>query len=889
MSRRQTSRDSAPPGGATCPRGLRAAVAAGVVLGVAAAAPADWPTCRGTPQRTGNIDGLPGPRKPMILWAYKAAGHIVASPVPGAAGVYVPALGPFNTGLLRALALPTDAAERVVWSKTAPYIRRPTVCAPALTEGLLVFGDGMHQTDDAILYCLHAQTGRMVWQYPVPGKLVHMEGSPTVADGRVYIGCGDAGVICVDLKRMLLDGKEQDFAAVRAVLEKRWAELLAAYEQQKKADPEFAIPPTDDDLPKPSPKLHWQMGRKAWHVDAPVAVAADRVLAASAFLDHEKVGLRALLCLKADDGETAWTVPLKINPWAGVTVAGELALVGCSSIRFDQKLIEQARGELVAVNVGTGKVAWRKAVPGGVLAAPAVKDGIAVFTATDGKVRAWEADTGKEKWAYDAAAPFFAGPAIAGADVYVADLKGVLHALRLADGLKLWTLSIPADPAVQTPGAVFGSPVVQGGRVYVGTCNLGSDAADQPCALVCVGDAAAAGPAAPVAKVTVDADRRAVIVPCRIAPRKLPTLQDIYPVEVIATLPAPRGQKAHETVVTTSVTPSDVHEALASLGLKPGKPARGTEGAAAGPEVDILLELPGLDGGSRAIPVESTLVDRATGRPLPRLTWHFTGSAMTQPDPNSDRRVYGADLAGTLISLFPVTDETVFQSNLTMAEEMLVKLDTNRGLLPPEGTRVKLVIVVRPPRGPARPDTKLDAPGDHPSGLLALPTQVTAPRPWDETIPLTASAEPPLPLADVRNEPRGLALPPGPTGLSMVAHLPPLAGVRRILAAPLRPMPVGPPAQAAPSDPVLAALLGGASTPDPDSLMTAEDSTAALLRQSVLETVPRFRTSPPPPLLLSIPDPFDLAEAIRMPAQPTDDDPPAPLSDPPRVELPVEK
>ena len=61
--------------------------------------------------------------------------------------------------------------------------------------------------------------------------------------------------------------------------------------------------------------------------------------------------------------------------------------------------------------------------------------------------------------------------------------------------------------------------------------------------------------------------------------RKLPTLTQIYPLEVVACYPAPQGQKAHETVVTFEVKPSEVAKALESFGLKPGKPAVGEEEA----------------------------------------------------------------------------------------------------------------------------------------------------------------------------------------------------------------------------------------------------------------------------------------------------------------------
>ncbi len=68
---------------------------------------------------------------------------------------------------------------------------------------------------------------------------------------------------------------------------------------------------------------------------------------------------------------------------------------------------------------------------------------------------------------------------------------------------------------------------------------------------------------------------------------------------------------------------------------------------------------------------------------------------MSQPDPNKKDKVYGADLTGTLISIFPVTNQTVFQTNLTMKEEKFVKLETDKKVLPKEGTPVKLVIEAR--------------------------------------------------------------------------------------------------------------------------------------------------------------------------------------------------
>jgi hypothetical protein len=200
------------------------------------------------------------------------------------------------------------------------------------------------------------------------------------------------------------------------------------------------------------------------------------------------------------------------------------------------------------------------------------------------------------------------------------------------------------------------------------------------------------------AGVMVDRNKRTITVDCKIAPRKMedPKFQGkTWPIEVIACYPYPKGQKAHETLVTIDIKPSEVHKALESFGLKPGTPVRGeAKEPPQGREVEIYLEVPDRDGRPKRVPIERTMIDPKTNKPMPRVKWRFTGSIMSKPDPSKDETVYGADMTGTLISIFPVTDETVFQTNLTMKEEKYLKLETDTRLLPPVGTPVKLVIVV---------------------------------------------------------------------------------------------------------------------------------------------------------------------------------------------------
>jgi hypothetical protein len=189
--------------------------------------------------------------------------------------------------------------------------------------------------------------------------------------------------------------------------------------------------------------------------------------------------------------------------------------------------------------------------------------------------------------------------------------------------------------------------------------------------------------------VTIDKEAKTVTITCKVAPRKLPNLKQIYPLEVVACWPAPKGQKAHETIVVFDAKPSEVHKALESLGLKAGKPGLGEVGKAAGPEVSIFLEIPG--DKAKLVPIEEAMVDTKSGKTIPPLKFLFTGSAVKFPDPEKDDKVYGADLSGTLITLFPVTDDTVFQTTLGAKEEGKWRLEVSK-IVPKEGTALKLVI-----------------------------------------------------------------------------------------------------------------------------------------------------------------------------------------------------
>jgi outer membrane protein assembly factor BamB len=462
----------------------------GAICGsLSAADPPAWATYRGNAQRTGNTDGRPGPDQPAVLWVLKSKDHVVAAPVPVKDGVCIAGFSGFNQPQVALYPLASTTAPPPVWSKIRPPLRLLSVSSPAVAGEALVFGEGMHVDATGVLTCLQAATGRLLWQLVLASdekNPVHIEGAPTIAGGKVFVGGGGAGVFCVELEKALLDGKEYDFAAVARMQDQRWQELVAKYEEAKAKKDEFALPPSEDQLLKFTPKKLWQKGAGQWHVDAPVNLAGDTLLVPSAYLDKEKIGERALYAVHAATGDTIWKRELTYNPWGGATVAGELALVPGSSVGYYYKELKGAKGDVTALDLKTGAVKWRKEIPtGGVLGCVAVADGLAVCTATDGKVRAFKLTDGERAWLYDAKTPFFAPPAVAAGVAYVADLAGTIHALDLKTGAVKWTLPLAKQGGA--PGMVYGGVTVHGGKLVVATCNIDGPFLGKDTVVVCIG------------------------------------------------------------------------------------------------------------------------------------------------------------------------------------------------------------------------------------------------------------------------------------------------------------------------------------------------------------------------------------------------------------------
>jgi outer membrane protein assembly factor BamB len=107
--------------------------------------------------------------------------------------------------------------------------------------------------------------------------------------------------------------------------------------------------------------------------------------------------------------------------------------------------------------------AWRTYLAASSKATPAIADGVVYTGANDGKLRAFNAQTGQELWSADTGAEILAEPLVDAGNVYSANGLGVVSAYTKT-GKKVWSFT--------AGDAVYSSPVMAEGRVIFG-CNDG--------------------------------------------------------------------------------------------------------------------------------------------------------------------------------------------------------------------------------------------------------------------------------------------------------------------------------------------------------------------------------------------------------------------------------
>ncbi|MFB3889104.1 MAG: PQQ-binding-like beta-propeller repeat protein [Candidatus Bathyarchaeia archaeon] len=149
----------------------------------------DWAMFLANPAHT--AIGYGGPTVAALKWKFHTDGVVMSSPAVVQDKLYI---GSFDKNLYCLNA--NDGSK--IWNFTTGHFVRSS---PAVVNNRVYTG-----ADDGFVYCLDAGTGAMVWKTPAPGSVLHIitgttveyRSSPTVVNGKVYVGSLDCKIYCLD-------------------------------------------------------------------------------------------------------------------------------------------------------------------------------------------------------------------------------------------------------------------------------------------------------------------------------------------------------------------------------------------------------------------------------------------------------------------------------------------------------------------------------------------------------------------------------------------------------------------------------------------------------------------------------------------------------------------
>jgi len=311
----------------------------------------------------------------------------------------------------------------------------------------VLVGDAVHaNTGHAGLHALAPEDGAVRWRDETSYKAL----SPALADGVVVPGR-------YGLRRVDADGGRTVLGARFGYRD--WQTDVDAYpESPATVDGDLLVAGVGSPARPPGGRVvavevgdgtvRWStpIGTTVW--GAP-AVTGETVYAARRST-RDPARPAALLALARGDGTERWRVELGSDDVADPVDA---------PVTDGERVVVPTGGDLVALDTDGGAELWRASFPGGVLASPAVADGVVYAGGLDGRFRALDAATGERRWAAEAG-PFRGGPAVGAARVYAASTDGRLTAWD-RDGRRRWQVRV--DPRVH------GTPVVAGGRLFLAT------------------------------------------------------------------------------------------------------------------------------------------------------------------------------------------------------------------------------------------------------------------------------------------------------------------------------------------------------------------------------------------------------------------------------------
>ena len=173
-------------------------------------------------------------------------------------------------------------------------------------------------------------------------------------------------------------------------------------------------------------------------------------------------------CFDAGSGAEIWRFDTTPEDNRGTNVGGGIAFDGNSLY------VSTGRAQALALDPANGQPRWRQDLESAARAAPTIAEGKLFIPLLGGRLVALSTEDGKRQWGYQSAAATTAvlglpAPAYAEGLIIAGFGSGDLVALRAASGAVIWSDSLASAHgrnSVVDLSAIHGMPVIQNGQVY---------------------------------------------------------------------------------------------------------------------------------------------------------------------------------------------------------------------------------------------------------------------------------------------------------------------------------------------------------------------------------------------------------------------------------------
>ena len=345
-----------------------------------------------------------------VIWAFEPSerGAIVSTPLVSGQHIYIGAIrdgADRSRGAVYAIDRRTGKTE---WQFDDEGRMLNMFSTPCLDGHRLYIGEGMHADFACKLYCLSIDDGHKLWEFRAQN---HIESSPTVVKGKVYVGAGDDGLYCLD-------------GATGTIL--------------------------------------WNF-REALHIDASPAVFGDCVYASSGV--SRRYRTTEVFCLDGLTGQVRWRKQTDLPGWGSPQVVENRVYVGLGNGRLltSAPPPEKPAGALLCLNATTGETVFRFATSDAVLDRPATDFGRVYITSRDGFIYSLDGKTGTEMWRFDLHGPAVTTPAIASQQLYAVPIRGPIFCLDAISGQSITSFDLEKWNGTEV--RLLSSPVIATERI----------------------------------------------------------------------------------------------------------------------------------------------------------------------------------------------------------------------------------------------------------------------------------------------------------------------------------------------------------------------------------------------------------------------------------------